>query len=58
MAGLIAVPTLAFGRPNASVATAEIVAKDDWFQDASSSDPADNTVIVGPGGSVTFDATT
>ncbi len=53
MAGVIAVPTLAFGRSD-TAGVAVIEAKDNWFQDASSSDPADNTVTVGPGDAVTF----
>ena len=47
--------------PTATAVTpAAIVAKDsssparNWFQDAASTDEADNSVTVGPGGSVTF----
>jgi plastocyanin len=46
--------------PTATASPAAILAKDsssparNWFQDASASDPADSSVTVGPGGSVTF----
>jgi plastocyanin len=44
--------------PTATASPAAILAKDsgasNWFQDASSTNPADNSVTVGPGGSVTF----
>src|SRR4051812_38859791 len=55
LAAGIAVPTFAWGaRSDAPLVDATVTAHDNFFQDASGSDPEDNTVTITPGGTVTF----
>ena len=58
---VVAIPTpTPTATPTATASPAAILAKEsssparNWFQDASTSDPDDHSVTVGPGGSVTF----
>src|SRR3954468_14783381 len=54
LTAVIAVPALARGDGSTEFVDAVVTTHDNYFQDASGTDPADNSVTITPGGTATF----